>query len=467
MRNTCILFILFFGLTRTFAQADSCLSYDAFISLVQQNHPIAQQANLSVKSAEANILKARGYFDPYLFGNISNKNFDDKNYFKKIEGGLKIPTWYGVEFNSKVTQNSGTFLNPENTVPSEGLLQAGISVNLAQGLLIDKRRSTLKQAQILATASEYERTIKLNDLLFVAANDYWKWVKTWHKKQLYNDVLALSKLRFEWVKKSFFGGDKPAIDTVEAMLQIQNWEIKRNEQSFEEIKARLQLSNHLWTNNLEPLVIQGNLTPCLFSNIATPPPIEIQERDSQLVNTDSNPKIRSYNLQIQALEIEKQYKADLLKPKLTVNYNFLSPASEWNTLDPYVQTENNKWGLTMSYPIPSRKQRADVRITNFKIESTELKQAQAQLEVENKLKTYFQEQQVAFEQNLLLSNTIINYQRLLAGERSRFNNGESSIFLINSRESKLVEAKLKQIDFETQYRTALIAYKWSAYKLTL
>lgn len=447
------------------AQNDSCLSYESFMAIVQQNHPIALQANINVQSAEANIFKARGNFDPYIFGNLDSKDFDDKNYFKKIEGGLKIPTWYGIEFNGKVTQNSGTYLNPENTVPSEGLLQAGVSVNLAQGLLIDKRRSTLRQSQLIANASEYERTILLNDLLFVAANDYWKWVKAWHKKQLYNEVLTLSKMRFEGVKKSFFGGDKPAIDTVEAMLQIQNWEIKQNEQSFEEIKARLQLSNHLWTENLEPLVIQDYLTPCLFQDIATPLPIQIQELDSQLVNAGRNPKIETYNLQIQALEIEKRYRADLLKPKLTVNYNFLSPATEWNNLDPYLQTENNKWGITMSYPIPSRKQRADVRLIKFQVENTQLKQTQAQLEVANKLKTYFQEQRVAFEQNQLLNNTVINYQRLLSGERSRFNNGESSIFLINSREAKLVEAKLKQIDFETQYRTALIAFKWSAYTL--
>ncbi len=448
------------------AQNNSCLSYEYFIRIVQQNHPIALQANIALKSAEAKILKARGEFDPYVFGNLNNKNFDDKNYFKKLEGGLKIPTWYGVEFNSKITQNSGTYLNPENNVPSEGLLQAGISVNLAQGLIIDKRRSVLRQAQLLATASEYDRILMLNDLLYVAANDYWKWVKAWHKKQLYDEVIALSKSRFEGVKTSYFGGDKPAIDTVEAMLQFQNWEIKRNEQSFEEIKARLQLSNHLWNEALEPLEILDNQTPCLLSDITPPLPIQKAELDSLLANTYNNPKVESYKFQIQALELEKRYRADLLKPKITINYNFLSPATEWNSLDPYLQTENNKWGITMSYPIPSRKQRADVRLSQFKLETTQLKQNQVQLEVENKLKTYFQEQQVAFNQNILLNNTITNYQRLLSGEKSRFNNGESSLFLINSRESKLIEAKLKQIDFETQYRTALIAFKWSAYTLS-
>lgn len=466
MRIAFLLSALSLGIFNLSAQSDSCLSYENFIGLVLQNHPIALQANNNIKSAEAKVYKARGEFDPFVFGAVDSKDFDNKNYFRKIDGGLKVPTWYGVEFNSKFTQNSGTFLNPENNVPSEGLVQAGMSINLGQGLLIDKRRAVLQKAKLMATkASEFDQLILLNDLLLNAANDYWKWVQTWHKKRLYDDVLALSKTRYQGVKRSFEGGDRPAIDTVEAMLQIQNWEIKSNELGFEEYKARLQLSNHLWNENTEPLEIQERLSPCQFNAIETPQPIASNELENELNSTNLNPKIQSYDLKLEALEIERRFRKELLKPTLKVEYNFLNPGNTWNNIDSYLQTENNKWGLTLSYPILSRKQRADVQLTKFELENTKLKQTQAKLDISNKLKTYFQEQLVAYNQNLLLSKTVTNYQRLLIGERSRFNNGESSLFLINAREAKLVEAKIKQIDFETQYRTALIAFKWSAYTL--
>lgn len=465
MRIACFIFALCVGFLPLSAQTDSCLSYETFIALVQQNHPIAIQANIQLKSAEANVYKARGAFDPLLYGTVDSKDFDDKNYFKKIEAGLKIPTWYGLEFNSKLSQNSGTFLNPENNVPAEGLLQTGLSVNLGQGLIIDQRRATLTKAKIMARASEYDQTIMLNDLLLTAANDYWKWVQSWHKKLLYDEVLQLSKARYAGVKRSFEGGDRPAIDTVEAMLQIQNWEIKKNELGFEEYKARMQLSNHLWTSDTQPLEIQDNLMPCHFSKIVTPQPISIQELNQQLNTTNLNPKIISYDLKLEALEIEKRSRKDLLKPQFTIDYNFLSNANQWNTIDPYLQTENNKWGITMRYAIPSRRQRADLRLSQFALDLTKLKQEQTQLEISNKLKTYFQEQLVAYNQNLLLSKTVNNYQRLLNGERSKFNNGESSLFLINAREARLIEAKIKQIDFETQYRKALLAFRWSAYTL--
>lgn len=44
-----------------------------------------------------------------------------------------------------------------------------------------------------------------------------------------------------------------------------------------------------------------------------------------------------------------------------------------------------------------------------------------------------------------------NYEKLLAAEERKFSFGESSLFLINTRESKLIEAQLKQYELLTKY----------------
>ena len=43
-----------------------------------------------------------------------------------------------------------------------------------------------------------------------------------------------------------------------------------------------------------------------------------------------------------------------------------------------------------------------------------------------------------------------DYFRLLKAEERKFTLGESSIFLVNSRESKLIDSRLKAIDLENQ-----------------
>jgi len=40
---------------------------------------------------------------------------------------------------------------------------------------------------------------------------------------------------------------------------------------------------------------------------------------------------------------------------------------------------------------------------------------------------------------------VSNYGELLSAEERKFSFGESSVFLINSRENKLIDAQLKQI----------------------
>ena len=54
----------------------------------------------------------------------------------------------------------------------------------------------------------------------------------------------------------------------------------------------------------------------------------------------------------------------------------------------------------------------------------------------------------------LIDEIVTNYTTLLSAEERKFSFGESSLFLINSRESKLIDAELKQNEVQNQYYTA-------------
>ena len=61
-----------------------------------------------------------------------------------------------------------------------------------------------------------------------------------------------------------------------------------------------------------------------------------------------------------------------------------------------------------------------------------------------------------------MENNYSNYNLLLKQEELRFKNGESSLFILNSRESKLIEAAQKLIELEIKYRKAYYAVLWGA-----
>ena len=89
-----LVIMLFLISTHSFGQVDTLqqLSLPQFMQMVKQFHPIAKQADLIPKSAEASTLAARGAFDPKLFYDFRNKFYDDKNYYSLGNGGFYIPT---------------------------------------------------------------------------------------------------------------------------------------------------------------------------------------------------------------------------------------------------------------------------------------------------------------------------------------------------------------------------------------
>ncbi|MBC7408265.1 MAG: TolC family protein, partial [Arcicella sp.] len=81
------------------------------------------------------------------------------------------------------------------------------------------------------------------------------------------------------------------------------------------------------------------------------------------------------------------------------------------------------------------------------------------LELSNKIKSYYNEL-VALEQQIKLFNdATANYFTLLEAEKRKFFLGESSIFLINSRESAYVQAAIKLIELKIKYQSAIAEFK--------
>ncbi len=164
------------------AQERPQLSFEEYMIWVEEYHPIAIQADLNLRLGQMEVRKARGGFDPMLFGNLDKKEFEQSTYFEKSEAGVVVPTWMGVELTGTFEQNNGVYLNSESAVPSNGLLSAGAAMNLGQGLILDNRRATLQKAQLYEQATEVERLNFRNELKLEATSAYWKWAAAYENK---------------------------------------------------------------------------------------------------------------------------------------------------------------------------------------------------------------------------------------------------------------------------------------------
>lgn len=444
------------------------LTQEQFLWYVKNYHPISQQAAILVQQGKQGVRKARGGFDPYLYGDLNQKAYKDKEYYHLVNAGLKIPTWYGIELKTGFEQNRGVFLNPENNLPVGGLWSAGAKIKLGKGLFIDERRATLRQAQIMQEASLAEQKKIINDLFYEAIQKYWQWTEAWNEYLIYEEAVELALQRQQGVVQSYIFGDKPAIDTLEAYIQYQNRQIKRNEMWLNYQNTTLELSNYLWFENNTPLEIDvDSISPPILNNVQPEPYVTEDTVATLIANIETaHPDLQLYQYKLNILQIQKRLKIEKLKPEININYNALTEPvrSDWLS---QINSQNYKWGLEVAFPLFLREQRGDLKLNQLKTSYTEFSQEQKILELTNKVKSFYNKQSVLRNQVGLYSSAVGNYQILLQAETRKFDIGESSLFLINSRENKLIQARLKLVELNAKYFQSYSGIYWAAGTLYL
>ncbi len=453
-----LLLISILAFTFSNAQNDSLkIGQEDFLFYLLKYHPLSKQADLILKRGQAEYLSAKGGFDPKLSAQAEQKQFDGKNYYQLMGGALSLPTKYGVEFKAGYDQNLGIRLNPENSLPDQGLGYAGISIPLGNGLFYDQRRANLAQAEIKIESTQAQANHWLNELVFQGLKAYWDWVAAYHQVQVYQRALGLAQARFEGVKSSHFLGDLPAIDTVEAKVQVQARSLALEEAKINFQKSRLELSSFLWFQDEEPIQVSPIAQAPEILSLSQDSQSRFNPRKGEQPNLKAHPELLKASLQIKNLQVEERLKKENLKPELDINYNFLG--SQGVIFD---APNNYKFGISFSYPLFLRKARGDLEIARLKVQESEFQFNQKSWSLENKVSSVLLEIDNLENQVELFENAVENYRRLLRAERTKFKAGESSLFLVNSRENALVQAEIKLITLQKKLEIARIKY-WYAY----
>ena len=433
------------------AQDTLVMDFREYLGYVKKFHPVAKQANLVLNSAEANLLKARGGFDPKIEVDYSQKEFKNTEYYDILNATFKIPTWFGIELKANFEQNEGVYLNPERTVPDDGLYSAGVSVPVAQGLFINDRMATLKKAKAFRQQSMADRDLLINDILYNASLAYFNWLQAYQESLLYQDFLDNAWQRFRGIKKSAEAGDKAAIDTVEAKIAYQNRNLGLSQAQLNLTKARLELSNFLWIANNVPVELRPSVIPDLDLKRSIDIAFEVEGRLLSDINLQNHPKLQSLNYKIEGLDVDRRLKANKLLPYIGLEYNFLTETPDIG--DSYI-TDNYKAGVTFKFPLFLRKERGDLRLAKNKLQDKEYEFLSTELEIKNKISAVFAEIESLVEQTNLIEDIVQNYNKLLNAETRKFSFGESSIFLINSRENSLIDSQLKNIQIQNKWLEA-------------
>ena len=419
-------------------------TYDQYIDQVRKHHPIMYRIDLMEENAAAVETVARGAFDPKIEADYNNKSFDDKNYYSLLSGGLKVPTWYGIEAKAGYERNNGEFLSSSDILPEFGLWSAGISIPLGKNLVIDERRAELKKAKIFQNSTEQEQIILRNGLIFQASKAYLDWQYAFQLTQIAQEGVRLAEIRLRNTILSFENGDVPAIDTLEATISLQNREIALTNAEINLVKTINKLQVFLWIDGFVPLEMEDNLVPEELKGMQFIEETLLLEGSIEQV-VASHPELQIYTFKNESLEVDKALGKEGLKPDLRLNFQPLVTAGSNGGFQSF-SANDYKIGGSFYYPILQRKERGKLKMIDVKQREVVADAAQKGQEIRTKLRMLTQNNNQLQEVFATQSESVINTKLLLDAENLKFSIGESSIFLLNSRESKYLEARMKVID---------------------
>ncbi len=424
------------------------LGFKEYLGYVKRYHPVAKQAELNIAMGQANLMRSRGGFDPKIEVDYDRKEFKEKEYYDRLNATFKVPTWYGVELKGNFGQNAGDFLNPAENLPTEGLYSAGVSMSVGQGFWINERMATLKQAKLLREQTMADRDLFVNQVLYQAAMAYFDWLQAYQDSQIFGNFLNNAQVRFEGVKTSSLTGEVAAIDTVEASIAVQERALNLEQAKVRLMNRSLELANFLWMDDNVPAELQPNVVPDRYLESEVDIALEIMGKPLDSFTIENHPKLKSLGYKIDGLRVDKQLKTNKLLPVIDLEYNFLTPTPQFlNAFTPL----DYKGGITFRLPLFLRKERGELNLAKIKLTDAEYELDNAEIQLKNKILALYGELESFKTQNDLIDGMVKNYRTLVQGEERKFSFGESSLFLINSRESKLIDAELKQNEVQFKF----------------
>jgi outer membrane protein TolC len=429
----------------------SILSFSKYKSVLQQNHPVLGQANIMVDNAQQEILRARGGFDPKLSLGKDNKNFENKQYYDYRNIKVDIPTWLGVDVVAGYNNNNGLFTNDEVTLGNSYYLGGNFSVT--QSLFMNKRRATLEKAKLLRTSADEERKLIINQLYFQAYTSYFNWLNEFLKYKTFNDIYNLNLTRYDLVRNTWKLGKSPAIDTTEALSQLQQFKLFRNQSYINWIEAGIELSQHIWDSSLYVQLVQAKVMPDSMSISE----LSVNDSLSSYWNsfTENHPILSINDLKQEQLRIQQKLAYQQLLPDISLGGYKINRAAN-SILSTQDLNSNYQFNIGLDVPLRLSKGRAEVSINKNQLLQTQLKRDYDQRKIENQVLYQLNEINIAKSQISLYDQYLGNISKLYRAENIKYTLGSSTIFLINSRENKLLDIRLKRLENLIKYQNAIL-----------
>jgi outer membrane protein TolC len=422
------------------ASADSTVPFPfaTFADAVLRTHPVARQAKLAADVARAELRTAWGAFDPTLSASWDQKSFDGTSYYRYFTSELKIPLPIGADVMLAYDRTMGRYINPDRRTAGNGTFAAGVSIPLGQRLITDERRTALEQARAARDLGEADQESLVNKLLFAAAKEYGTWYEAWRKRAIAEEGETLADFRLQAVRRRVSSGESAPIDTVEALLELQRRQVSRYEAEATFYVATLGVTAYLWDDAGRPLALPPGATPVSPAASGVTDSLQFTRALAQAVAR--HPDLRKAEAKVRQASAQRLFAAQGLLPAVEAK---LAGLAERGSDDPFFNDarlgDNFKAGLSAKSPLLFLKESGKFASARQKLDMQRIERDRVERDVEFDVRAAMFEL-TTLERALAQQTATVRGARLLReAEQVRYENGESTLLVLNLRERLVLD----------------------------
>lgn len=457
---TLILFVfLALPTTANNAMKHAAPSIDQLIDSMLHYHPYVLAIDEGNYQAAAELEIARSRFDPMVEQKTTSRlsgYYDGTNLTQRFSNPIEN---FNGEVFTEYRISEGDFPSYEGGYEtlSGGEASVGVALSLLQNREIDKRRTELKNAGLASSQWQALAASLKNEFIYKGVSEYISWYESAQQVLAVEELLKAAAERESALTVRVEKGDVASIVLTEFRANILQQRLLLAELK-QKRDAHAQMLTYYWRSSEGAmLAIDENQPP---DQLNWP----FWVGDGQLATLrkalNQHPELDVMRLEQQVVENKVELSKNALLPKLDLK---ASVARDLGAGPTSLDGTETKLGLAFSYPLGNRKAKAEQaqllskkRELEHKLTSTQ--QAIAQ-RFEQALVYWLQAKDISTLQseNAALANTLAKV------EKTRFDAGDSDMFVLNARAQNEIKARIKAIKAKVDLLKAeLMLYKEAA-----
>ncbi len=435
-------------------EADA-LQLDEVLASLERSFPLLKAAELEKSIATGDLLSAEGGFDVSwkTRGTVTPIGYYDS---VRVESMFEKPTslWGASTFAGwKLGTGQIPIYDGRQETLEYGEVRAGVNVPVWRNGPIDRRRASLARAELgkdVAGLSVAEQRIQFRR---AAAHRYWAWVAAGRRLVIAHELLKNVEGRDAGLGTRVDRGDLPRVERTD------------NARAIEQRKAQVALSQR----GLEQAAIElGLFLRDGEGKTSSPPPARMlrffpeppPDHSTASGNDFSlalaqRPEARRFQFQLRQNQIELDWAKNQLAPGIDLQLAGSQDFGRTSGARPDLSQPALEVTLLLDIPIQTRLMRGRADAASAMVTRLGHLQGFARDRIEADVRDAHSAIRGARERIEAARREVKLAVELENAERTRFEQGDSHLLIVNIREQQTAEAELREVDaFLDYYRAA-------------